>query len=423
MKLNWSRITLRLAVACALLAAAQVAQAAYYIWETVTLPASTGASCGNGTPYRFFINRALFVDDYAITFEGGGACWDQDACEGIGDYSATNPDGIPSNYMFLPNAAAGGLVTPFSARVDPFQSVQTQDWNLVYLPYCTGDVHAGNVVRVYDDQRPTQPRIQHHKGQSNVKAAMDWLRKHEGRPSKLMLTGFSAGGVGATANYAIARDILKPRGRASLLADSGPLMNAPRDGTPEQYPSVPLVNTIIPAWNLDGPGSLLPTLQAKLPGLDANNMGSLSPALAHKYPKDRFGYMVFQEDMIFSGFSYVDFYPAIANAPNIAQRNERLNEKWRQDLSLWLPLLEMRPNVDYHVPTYRSFNEAHCLTIVDFSNTGIEEVGIRDVNAFINAVLDRKAAMRHVEQDQVSDYSRPMSPAMTILEIVLDFFS
>src|SRR5690606_14940600 len=32
------------------------AHAAYFTWEMVELPASSGASCGNGTPYRFFVN-------------------------------------------------------------------------------------------------------------------------------------------------------------------------------------------------------------------------------------------------------------------------------------------------------------------------------------------------------------------------------
>jgi len=55
---------------------------AYYSWETVTLPASSGASCGNGTPYRFFVNRALFTNATVLVYEGGGACWDQRACQG-----------------------------------------------------------------------------------------------------------------------------------------------------------------------------------------------------------------------------------------------------------------------------------------------------------------------------------------------------
>ncbi len=410
-------------IALALWLPAGWAAAAYYVWETVTLPAATGAACGNGTPYRFFVNRALFTSDMTITFEGGGACWDQAACEGKGDYSASNPDGIPANYMSLPNAAAGGLVTPFSARLDPFQGVQTQGDNLVYLPYCTGDVHTGNATVVYDDANPAHPRVQYHQGQANIEAASDWLKAHLGRPDRLVLTGFSAGGVGATANYAIARDILQPRGRTTLLADSGPLFNAPRGSTKEAHPSLPLHEKIRATWGLDGPNGLVTVLAQKLPALDVNNMGSLNTALAAKYTKDRFGVMLFQEDGIFSAFSYLDFFPDIARDPDPKRRADRLNALWRQDIAQSLPQLDAQPNISYHIPFYRNFNEAHCLTIVDFSGTGIEEAGIADLTPFIDKNLERKAVLRTVEQDQVSDLSRPVSLAMTILAIVLEFFA
>jgi hypothetical protein len=65
-------------------------------------------------------------------------------------------------------------------------------------------------------------------------------------------------------------------------------MNAPRGSTKEQSPSQPL-------------HALIPTLQAKLPTLDVNNMGSLNGALARRYTKDRIDDLVFEEDGIFSG--------------------------------------------------------------------------------------------------------------------------
>ncbi|WP_374567094.1 pectin acetylesterase-family hydrolase [Ideonella sp.] len=417
-----SSLLRRMLAALALVLLAPVAQAAWFVWETVELPLSSGAACGNGTPYRFFVNRTPLNNHLAITFEGGGACWDQDACEGIGDYSATNPDGIPADYMSLPNSAAGGLVTPFSARVDPFEGVRTQDWTLVYMPYCTGDVHTGNLVHVYDDKRPDQPRVQYHRGQANVKAAADWMREHLGRPGNLLLTGFSAGGVGSTSNYAVLRDRLAPKGRATLMADSGPLMNAPRGNTKEQSPSQPLHELIRASWGLDLPGGMIPTLQAKLPGLDVNNMGSLNGALARHYPKDRFGYLVFQQDGIFSGFSYLDFFPEIANETDPKKQKQMLNALWRQDIAAWLPSLDAEPNISYHVPFFRDFNESHCLTIVDFSGTGIQEKGIASAETFVNNGLDRKPPMRNVEQDQVSDLTQPLSIALEILAIVLGLF-
>jgi hypothetical protein len=388
----------------------------------VELPMSSGASCGNGTPYRFFVNRTPLSDDFAITFEGGGACWDQLACEGQGTYSATNPDGIPANYMSLPNAAAGGLVTPFSARVDPFQAVQTQGWNLVYMPYCTGDVHTGNAVVVFADADPQHPRTQHFAGQANVRAASDWIRQHMGKPTRLMLTGFSAGGVAATSQYAIVRDALQPKGMTTLLADSGPLFNAPMNGTPEQYPSLPLQQKIRATWGLDGPEGMIPTLAGKLPALDVNNMGSLEPALAQKYAKDRFGYMVYQADEIFSGFSYYDFYPAIQQESDPQVRKQMMNALWRQDIAQWTPTLDTQPNISYWIPFYRDFNGSHCMTIVDFSGTGIEDQGYADLLPFINSNLNRGPVLRRTEVDQASDLSRPVSIALTILDIVLSLF-
>ena len=120
-----------------------------------------------------------------------------------------------------------------------------------------------------------------------------------------------AGGVAATAQYAIVRDTLAPTGRTTLLADSGPLFNAPLTGTSDQYPSLPLHSKIRSTWGLDSPQGIIAALAAKLPGLDLTNMGSLNPALAQKYPNDRFGYILFEDDQIFSGFSYYDFYPYI----------------------------------------------------------------------------------------------------------------
>jgi hypothetical protein len=53
-------------------------------WEAIEAPASSGASCGNGSPYRFFVNRttnAANAKKTVIMFEGGGACWEQNACQ------------------------------------------------------------------------------------------------------------------------------------------------------------------------------------------------------------------------------------------------------------------------------------------------------------------------------------------------------
>src|SRR5690606_12100748 len=115
---------------------------AYYAWQTVQLAPQTGAVCGNGSPYKFFVNRVPNTTNTIIYLEGGGACWDYASCTGqTGIRGARNPDGIPDDYMSLLNPGAS-LVSPLVVRLHPWTRTKTQNWNMVYVPYCTGDIYS-----------------------------------------------------------------------------------------------------------------------------------------------------------------------------------------------------------------------------------------------------------------------------------------
>lgn len=405
----------------ALLFAAPLAQAGYFQWEMVELPPDTGAACGDGSPYRFFVNRTPLSKNIVVSYEGGGACWDQKSCLGEGRLGAANPNGIPPDYMQSANVVFG-LVTPFTARNDPAQQVQTQSWNMVFLPYCTGDVHSGSQVAVYDDAHPETPRVQYHRGQANVTAAAQWLRANLGRPAKMLLTGFSAGGVGSTVTYPLMRNILEPTGDASLLADSGPLMPAPRGSDPAQYPSLPLHEKIRAAWGLDGADGLITRFAGLLTGFDPNDLGSVSGALALTYPADRFGFMLFSRDTNFSAFSYEKFFPDIANAPSEFARRQALFSRWWPDIARWTANLMTFANVGYHVPWFRAVNDSHCLTIIDFSGTGIEAASIPTVGPFVDNTLDRGPPMRNVEPENTADFTQPLSPFVKLFRLLSNLF-
>jgi hypothetical protein len=405
----------------ALLLAAPLAQAGYFQWEMVELPAESGAACGDGSPYRFFVNRTPLSKNLVVSYEGGGACWDQKACLGEGRLAAANPNGIPPDYMQSTNVVFG-LVTPFTARNDPAQQVQTQSWNMVFLPYCTGDVHSGSRVAVYDDAHPETPRVQYHRGQANVAAAAEWLHAHLGRPAKLLLTGFSAGGVGSTVTYPLMRGILEPTGEASLLADSGPLMPAPRGSDPAQYPSLPLHEKIRTAWGLDEAEGLITRFASLLTGFDPNDLGSVSGALALTFPADRFGFMLFSRDTNFSAFSYEKFFPDIANAPNEFAWRQALFSRWWPDIARWTASLMTYANVGYHVPWFRAVNDSHCLTIIDFSGTGIEAAGVPTVGPFVDNTLDRGPPMRNVEPENAADFTQPLSPFVKLFRLLSNLF-
>ena len=303
---------------------------------------------------------------------------------------AVNPDGIPSNYMSdFDRQAKLGLVTPFTARLHPLQRVQTQDWNIVYLTYCTGDVHTGNKVTAYSDD--TGSTAWFHRGAVNAQAVAQWMASNlPKQPAHLLLTGFSAGGVGSTALYADFRETIKPR-KMALLADSGPLFDVPRNATPEQAPSVLLHNKIRGVWGLDGPNGLVTKLIGKYPNAgSADNLGSITAGIGKIFPNDRIGYAMFQEDTNFSAFSYQKFYPEIANAPDEATRLSLLNQKWRQEITPWIAQMNTQPNVGYYIPNKRELNGSHCLTIVTFGGTSILDKGLLSVGTFVDNLLDGK---------------------------------
>ena len=386
----------------ATLLTSMAAHAAYFQWEMVELPASSGATCGNGTPYRFFVNRTPFTSKTVVMFEGGGACWDQGACKGGTLLDAVNPDGVPANYMSDFNRQAKlGLVTPFTMRLHPLQSVQTQSWNIVYLTYCTGDVHTGNKVSVYDNVNPAQPLTYYHRGAVNAQAVAQWMARNlPKQPAHLLLTGFSAGGVGSAALYADFRETLKPR-KMALLADSGPLFDVPRNATPEQAPSVLLHNKIRGVWGLDGPNGLVTQLITKYPQAgSADNLGSITAGIGKIFPQDRIGYAVFQEDAVFSAFSYQKFFPEIAAEPDQTLRERMLNVKWRQELRPWIAQMNTQPNIGYYIPNKREMNDSHCLSIVTFGGTSILDKGLLSVGTFLDNLLDGKGTPIRAYEDK-----------------------
>lgn len=402
--------------ALALAGATFAAHAVTYLsWQAVELPVSSGASCGNGSPYRFFVNRTPFSNKTVVAFEGGGACWDQKSCLGGELTSASNPNGIPADYM---SAVGHQLSTPFTARIDPFQGIQTQGWNIVFVPYCTGDVHTGNGVSVYADADPSKPLTYHHRGSINAEQLAAWLKANLPRPDKLLVTGFSAGGAGATSNYGVIRTALNPKSSA-LLADSGPLFPAPRNASVEQYPSIPLQNKIRVAWGLDGPQGLVTKLMAQYPGVgDPENLGSLTSGLAKVFTKDRFGYALFQQDSVYSDFSYSKFYPEIGAATGDAKA-QLLNVKWRKDIGNWVADMRPNQNVGYYVPYARDIVGSHCLSVLTFGGTAIKEAKLKSLETFLDNLIDGTGTpIRAVEQAQVAQETFP-GPLGSVLKNML----
>lgn len=397
------------------------APATFNKWEAITVPVETGASCGNGTPYRFFVNRttnAANKNKTVVMFEGGGACWSQNQCKYIlkdGMLGATNYPGIPTNYMST-GLALGGLVTPFTSRNHPLQKVQTQSWNIVYVPYCTGDVHTGNKVGVFDDVDPKNPLTYSFHGYRNSVAVANWLGKYFPNQDNMLITGFSAGGAGATSAYGFIRLASHPK-QSALLADSGPLFQVNRNDSPAESPSVHLHNRIRTTWGLDGEDGIVTKLISTYPTAgSADNLGSLSTGLARIFPNDRLGFATFQQDMVYSAFSYVSFYPEIAAAPAGVKRDALLNAKWMLEINKWVDAMDGYSNIGYYIPFGREFLKSHTMTTASFANTAIKEDNLANVGAFVDNLLDpSKPLIKSMEKNpkiQKGGFFSPISLAL-----------
>lgn len=319
-----------------------------YNWERVSLP---GSVCGNGSPYKFFMRRTS-SRNLLFVFEGGGACWDYDTCSGrAGVLGAANPNGIADDYMQqlgaryvspIVNGADPGI--PLRARTD----LVTKDWDIVFMPYCTGDVHIGNSTATYNDPNGVEPPLAwRHNGYNNTLAALNYAATQFTNIDKLLVTGYSAGGVASTAAYYFARNILNPS-RGYMLNDSGPLFSAPN----ATYKSRALHQQISASWNMASVVSQLPS------SFDPNDFGTINRMIATQFPNDRLAYTGYTRDYNFSRFSYERFH-----APN---DEASIHAYWKVDQDAFINELRNYNNFSYMVAHHRPINDSHCSTIVTF---------------------------------------------------------
>ena len=149
--------------------------AGYFQWDTVELPADSGAACGDGSPvpasssnrtplskkHRHRLRRRRRVLGPAAPASASGRA----VCRQPARHPARLHAAASTRWRPADSSA------PFSSRNNPFQAgADAVGSNIVYLPYCTGDVHSGsNRVAVYADADPANPRVEYHRGQANVR--------------------------------------------------------------------------------------------------------------------------------------------------------------------------------------------------------------------------------------------------------------
>lgn len=191
--------------------------------------------CAKNTPYSFWYRRGT-VNKLLMYYQGGGACWDgatcylantfknfarQRVCEGGGNPgtnctidgdTACTGGGTCGAYFSSDNPDLVG--TGFADYDDPDNPFK--DWHVVFVTYCTGDVHWGENTSTYG---PGQ--VIRHFGRVNAKVAEKFAREHFPNPDEVFVTGSSAGSYGAIMNSTFLMHELYPASSFSVLGDAG----------------------------------------------------------------------------------------------------------------------------------------------------------------------------------------------------------
>ncbi|GIL09349.1 MAG: vtpJ-therm [Chloroflexota bacterium] len=157
------------------------------VWTSIAPGGDT--VCSNNTPYQFFV-RPADPERVLIFLNGGGACWFGQICDVSGGQITYVPFAeLPQN-----SPEDGGGIFDLANPENPFA-----DYSMVFLPYCTADVHLGGGETVYEipasGDKPAREVTILHNGFANAMSALDWVFDNFDAPDQIFVTGSSAGAI------------------------------------------------------------------------------------------------------------------------------------------------------------------------------------------------------------------------------------
>jgi len=183
-------------------------------WETVHPGGDT--ACALGTPYSFHTRRAD-PERVVVFFNGGGACWAGQTCD---------PSVEPTTYV--PSADARHNDPRYHSGIFDLENPANplRDWSMVFVSYCTGDVHLGASDRLYTKPDGSEITIQH-RGHANAHAALDWMKENFADAREVLVAGSSAGSVAAPVYAGVVAKIY-PDASVRQLGDGSGGYNSPQ---------------------------------------------------------------------------------------------------------------------------------------------------------------------------------------------------
>ena len=173
--------------------------------------------CGDGSGFSFYLTRPeqpQEEDKILIEFSGGGACWDSFSC------------GMQSSMLKMPKydyvlEKSCSEVGENDGRILCARTIGQTDfteYNTIVVPYCTQDVHLGDAAGPYLFINGVQ-----HAGAHNTHRTLQYVFDNFEDPSRIVLTGCSAGATPLPVVYHMINEHYKARGKnveVEVVADS-----------------------------------------------------------------------------------------------------------------------------------------------------------------------------------------------------------
>jgi len=203
-------------------------------WQWVSIE---GMKCRDGSDTGIGVRTNANSDKLAIYLEGGGDCFNKWSCD-------NNPNHVSQADFEGPEKIGQFGQSGIFASSNPQNPLK--DWNFVFVPYCSGDLHAGNDTSV--DVPDGGPTRQYMNGAGNIAAMLRHVTETFPQPKQVLLTGSSAGGFGASLNY----DRVATAYRSvpvDLIDDAGPFLDTKHMPAclQERFATVPDMNKGMPS--------------------------------------------------------------------------------------------------------------------------------------------------------------------------------
>ena len=229
--------------------------------------------CMDGSSTGFGIRHNPDSKGLLVHLQDGGGCFNAISCQ-----SAANKDGFTEQDFWNRNFYTSTLLNDWDSQ-NPFK-----DYTHVFVPYCSGDVFVGNTESGYDGL------VQ--QGSKNVDVVLDRISHHmQDSFETVVLSGISAGGVGAVFNYEHAKKSFGSKVKG-LISDSAPILD-------DNVLSPCLQETIRDTWSLP---EELPNECEGCENLEKGGLTSIYDYLANKYKGDSFGLLGTKQDPVFRLF-------------------------------------------------------------------------------------------------------------------------